>query len=121
MSEVKHTPTPYEFSAFNWRDQADPYSFYIRGASSECESDEDCPEPTHERTCVSVAVVPGNPTGRETAEATAAFIVRACNFHAEMLDLCERALGFVRVSRTGSGNLEGALIALLAKIKDARP
>lgn len=81
--------TPYEYTTTNWRNEETPFDFYIHGAISDCEPEEDGDESEYSRSAVGVAIVHGNPTGRDVAEATAAFIVNACNNHAALLAACE--------------------------------
>ena len=88
--KVKHTRTPYEYSANNWRNEPDPWNFYITGDLFEHPPDED--DGSVVTTAIPVAIAVGNPTGREVAEATAKFIVKACNAHDELLAACKTAL-----------------------------
>lgn len=94
MSEqVKHTPTPYEYSDRNWRGEVDEWSFYIHGDIHESVPDEDTPDDEDPgMSAVSVAIVPGNPTGRDVAEATAKFLCKAANCHERLLAACKARL-----------------------------
>lgn len=77
-----HTPTPYRASKLNWKNESSEYDVYITGAEYENEDGQ--------KVATAVCIVKGNETSGTIAEDTAAFIVRACNAHDELVAMLEK-------------------------------
>lgn len=123
MSEpAKHVPTPWECTTKDYRNQETPFSFYIHGDLGDSEPDDE--GNVTEATAVAVAIVPGNATGRDVAEATARFIVKAANCHDELLAELRRVLAWLDreselVMETGTGSTAGEIVDEAVRVKTA--
>ena len=118
----QHTPTPWQFSNRNWRGEEDPHNWYVTGDHSEgwppdpddSESEDEGPS------CVSVAVVVGNPTAGDIPRANAELIVRAVNAHADLLAALVRVANLAANCCPRSPSGDEAIEEARAAIRKAR-
>ena len=90
QSIISHVALPYDYQY-----KAKRFTIVTRGYSEK------------------VATIHGTPgafnTINKKAEATAVFIVRACNYHYELLNALEREIKYLKTGATGIGDIEELL------------
>ncbi len=94
----RHTPTPYQCSSRDWRNNQHPHHWYITGDHREHELDGDefvdgdGERSGYSGTCVSVAIVVGNETAGDATRLTAEFLCLAANCHGDLLAACQAVM-----------------------------